>query len=226
MKYLRESQIYLPHAFAAMRNHFDSQRDFDEYFSNIATDEQKNAFLRVASFYRFLAKDGDWHVEIDGSDPVISYITGTLKLVSIFSLIESISGAKYLDLYQWISKSGEIFPIKDQQALDALHQRYIESYGSIRRCVAFFQALPTNRQIALREAVIIDRKPSDSIEKVARYLYELRSSYVHDGKFAVELIPGSVFSSKGKKVIETKINIQHFLELFEEGLLLWFRPTV
>ena len=216
------------HAYAALRDRFASHEEFDDFYASIEDGTKRNSFLRVSSFYRFLVKDGDWHVKIKGSVPVVNYITDTLKLVSIFSLVESLSEIDHLDLFQWISAQdpATIFPILTKKDLSVINDRYKEEHGSIRKCVAFFQNLPPERQKALCATIRIKNLPFDSIEKFAKHLYDLRSGFVHRGRFALELMPGMVWSKKSTKFIEAEIDIRDVAQLFEEGLLLWFRHAV
>ena len=131
---LRDPRGY---AYLAVREHFASHDDFINYFNSIKTNERKNLFLRTASFYLFLVKQGDWVVDVPGSDKVIDYLTNTYKYVAIFSLIESISEEKSIDFYTFlIRKKSQIkFPIIDKNQLGEHYSRYKDEFGSIRRCI-------------------------------------------------------------------------------------------
>jgi len=99
------------YAKSALSSQFRDASAFDAFYAAL-TDEQKDEFLRVGSSYLFLVKQGNWHVEVEGSNPVIDYFTNSFKLVSLFSLIESLSSEKHRDFYEWLGHVGEeIFPI-------------------------------------------------------------------------------------------------------------------
>ena len=97
----------------ALKNQFPSRDAFEAYFNAIKNDEQKNLFLKTASFYLFLVKCGDWMVSAPNSDKVLDYFTNTYKYVANFSLIESLSEEQFVDFYQFLTrvKSRVEFPI-------------------------------------------------------------------------------------------------------------------
>src|SRR6266487_1838291 len=99
MKDLRflQDRTFLDRAYHALGSHFSSRGAFESYFDAIETEERKNLFLKTASFYLFLVKGGDWVLDIPHSDKVIDYLTNTYKYVSIFSLIESLSGENFIE---------------------------------------------------------------------------------------------------------------------------------
>ena len=127
------SEKFLEYAYTALREHFSSRIDFDNYFNSITTDVQRNLFLRTASFYLFLVKRGDWKVDIPESNELIDYLTNTYKYITIFSLIESLSEEDYIDFYQFLIKknSNISFPI-DKRELDEYYTKYKYKYGAIK----------------------------------------------------------------------------------------------
>src|SRR5438552_1326445 len=56
-KYLGQPK-FLDHAFAALGRHFANREEFDMWYAAISSDEDKECFLRIASFYRFLVLEG------------------------------------------------------------------------------------------------------------------------------------------------------------------------
>jgi len=195
---------------------------FDIFYESL-DDNAKNNFLRVAGLYLFLVKNGDWHVRVKGSNPVIDYFTNSFKMVALFSLIESLSAAKHQDFYEWMGNQGaDIYPIPDKASLRALYGRYKLTYGAIRRCVAFFERLPELRQAKLRESIQLDGAPAKSMKEVAQFLYNLRSKFVHEGELVLDIAHLPVISNhKGVSTL-TGLSISSFLQAFEEGVIEFF----
>ncbi|MBA3964269.1 MAG: hypothetical protein H0X47_00530 [Nitrospirales bacterium] len=110
---------------------------------------------------------GDWVVQAPESDPVIDYLTNSYKVVGIFALIESLSDESHQDFHDWLLKRDpvELFPIEDALHLKQLYAEYKRTFGSIRRCVAFFERLPKQRQAELCNAVRIDGQPMKHHQK-------------------------------------------------------------
>jgi hypothetical protein len=128
-------------------------------------------------------KRGEWHVSVEGSAPVVDYLSTSFKVVALFALIESLSNEQHQDLYGWLRSKDTMmtFPIPNPAALSKLNEEYKATYGSIRRCVAFFNRLPPERQQALCSAVTVDGKPLTSIKKIAEFLYDLAASFCTRG---------------------------------------------
>ena len=185
---------------------------------------KKSLFLRTASFYLFLVKRGDWVVDIPGSDRIVDYLTNTYKYVGIFSLIESLSNEKFIDFYEFLirRKSAVPFPITDKKALYPFYERYKADYGSIKKYIAFFKALSPVRQDALILRLEV-RGTDPSIESLAKFLYELRSKFVHEAELVHHMVGGTSISFKGKKTIVCKLSINDALTFFEEGLIEHFK---
>ena len=226
LRYLEAKEKFLEYAFLAVGHHFDSRENFNSYFDSIDGDGQKSLFLRTASFYLFMVKRGDWMVDVPGSDRIVDYLTNTYKYVGIFSLIESLSNEKFIDFYQFLirRKSAIPFPITDKKALDPFYERYKADYGSIKKCIAFFRALSPVRQDALISRLEV-RGTDPSIESLAKFLYELRSKFVHEAELVHHMVGGTSISFKGKKTIVCKLSINDALTFFEEGLIEHFKDN-
>ncbi len=210
-------------AFAVLQSHFLDRVAFDAYYLAIPTLELKDEFLRVCSTYRYLAKHGDWKVDVPGIDEVISYLTNSYKLVAVFALIESMSDKQYIDFYQWLigKKRKANFPIQNRSGLKSLYDQYNLEYGSIRRCIDFFHRLSPEEQTALCEAVQINKKPTDGINNLAKYLYQLRSKFVHDAKLVLQL-NGPIYSVTKQGVVLSTLTVPAVFRAFELGLLAYF----
>jgi hypothetical protein len=219
--------MFKEYAYTALTSRFRDRKEFEQFYNSLADSSVNDEFLRVASLYLFLAKQGAWHVKIDGSAEVVDYLSNSFKVVAIFALIESLSDQRHQDFYDWLREKGA-FPILDSGALAKLNEEYKASFGSIRRCVQFFSRMPVGRQQALCEAIVVDGKPLGSVQKVAEFLYDIRSKFVHEARLVLQFVEFPVsfaLSTKGKKVVETDLPIDTLLDAFEEGVLEYFRHS-
>lgn len=223
-RYLAAKEKFLEYAFLALGEHFQSRDNFVQYFDSIKDDAHKSLFLRTASFYLFLVKRGDWFVDIPGSDQKVEYLTNTYKYIAIFSLIESLLDEDYIDFYQYLvsKKFGVEFPISDKNALTKLYQTYKSEFGAVGQCVSFFRALSPKRKAELIAGLEV-RNNEASIENFAKFLYELRSKFVHEGELVNHMTDGTSVSLKGQKVVVCKLSIKDALVFFEEGLIAHFK---
>jgi hypothetical protein len=221
--YARNKGAYLSVAALALSNQFESNEALDAFYEAIPKDEQKNMFLRASSTYYYMVKQGDWVVDARDCNPVIDYFTNTYKAVGLFAIIESLSDESHQDFFQWLSeKAKEALPIADKQTLAALHSQYKATYGSIRRCVAFFGRLSSSRQEELCRAVEINRKPIKNIKALSQYLYEIRSKFVHEADLVLQL-SGPMHHFLPDKYVHTNLTLPTLFSAFEEGLVAYFR---
>jgi hypothetical protein len=116
-RYLFAKDKFLEYSFQALQNQFGTKDEFLSFFEAIENDEQKNLFLKTASFYLFLVKKGDWFVDIPGSDKRVDYLTDTYKYIAIFSLIEFLQEKEFMDFYSFLvrRKTNVNFPINDKK---------------------------------------------------------------------------------------------------------------
>ncbi|MFX0197475.1 MAG: hypothetical protein ACFFCW_15235 [Candidatus Hodarchaeota archaeon] len=224
LRYLDDKNKFIEYAFLALGEHFSSRDEFLNYFEAIKTDDRKSLFLRTASYYLFLVKHGDWAVDVPGSDRVIDYLTNTYKYAAIFSLIESLSEETYIEFYEFLvrRKSSVQFPITDQIKLEELYGKYKEEFGAIKRCISFFRKLSPERQRALLSRLEV-RGAEATIESLAKYLYELRSNFVHEAELVLHMSEGMSIGQKGDKLVVCKLSIRDAMIFFEEGLIKYFR---
>jgi hypothetical protein len=209
----------------ALRSQFPTAESFEDFCGSITSDVRRKHFLRTACFYLLLVQKGNWVVEYEHNDPVVEYLTNSYKIVGLFSLIESLSSERHEDFHGWLlkRKAPDLFPIQDRASLDALHEQYKETYGSIRRCVAFFERLPLARQTELRQAVQTDKTPIESIKKLAQFLHSIRSEFVHEARLALQVSQFEVWSLEKRGVVQTRLDIAQLMLAFEEGLVAYFR---
>lgn len=225
-RYLRNEASYKPDAYAVLKSHFSGKHAFEQFYAAIP-ESRRNDFLRVCASYRYLAKHGDWKVKVRGVNSVIDYLTNSYKLVAVFSLIESLSDLEHRDFYQWLTAKNRErpFPIEDRQALDVLYREYKVSYGAIRRCEKFFLSLPVEEQRTLCGSVTLNKKPTAEIKKLAEYLYQLRSKFVHNGELVLE-IGGPIYVVTKKGLVHSSLTVSVVFRAFELGLLAHFRGEV
>lgn len=222
-RYLGNEPKFLKFSYLSLKDHFPNYKSFFEYYQNIEAKDKKALFLRTASFYLFLVKRGDWLINIPQSDPRIGYITNTYKFVAIFSLIESLFQQKYLDFFEYLSRknSNVTFPIKDKNQLQTIYRKYKREFGSINRCVWFFKKLSPERQQELIFKLKV-QEVTPSIENFAKFLYELRSKFVHEAEFVHHMSPAMSVSRKRGKRVTCSLSIQDAKKFFEEGLIAHF----
>lgn len=223
LKYLNRKDVFLRYGFEGLRDHFATEEDLRGWFETIESDEKKNRFLKVAAYYAALVKCGDWHVTLPDSDPIIDYFTNSYKVVGIFSLIESLSNLKYIDFYKYLKRKDTRtkFPI-EKEDLDKLYSQYNKDYGAIRQCIAFFEGLSQARQELLISKLKVKRA-NPSIENFAKYLYRLRSKFVHEADLVHPVSNATWVGFEGKEVVVCKLSLVDTMQFFEEGLLLWFQ---
>ena len=221
-RYLKNEAAFLPIAQIALLHHFESEADFNVFYRSIGKPERKNQFLRASAVYYYLVKNGDWIVSAPDCNPLIDYFTNSYKTVGIFAIIESLSDESHQDFHRWMqSRPVNIFPIARSTDLELLHKEYKLTYGSIRRCISFFSRLSANRQADLCSSVEIDEKPVQSIKALAEFLYNIRSKFVHEAEFVLQM-SGDMHHFGHKKLIRTKLTMPHFYSAFEEGLIAYF----
>lgn len=226
LRYIKDKDKFLKYAYRALADHFSSHDDFVNYFNAIKTDELKNLFLKTASFYLFLVKGGCWEVDIPDAPKEVIEITNTYKYVAIFSLIESLSKDKYIDFYEYLfrKESRVAFPIQNRDILDEHYQKYKQEFGSIRRCISFFRSLNPDRQEDLISRLQV-RGTAPSIENLAKYLYEMRSKFIHEAKLVLHMSRRTSVGRMGNKIVICKLSINYAMKFFEEGLLTHFRQA-
>jgi hypothetical protein len=184
----------------------------------------KNLLLRTAAFYLFLVKRGDWIVDVLSSDKVIDYLTNTYKYIAIFSLIESLSQEKFIDLYTFLirKRSGVDFPLINKNKLNEYYSRYKDEFGSIRRCISFFKALSAEKQRELIARIEVEGA-DPTIENLAKSLYEMRSRFVHEAQLVLHMSEEMSLGYQDKKLIVCNLSIKDAMRFFEEGLLAHFQ---
>jgi hypothetical protein len=78
-RYIASESKFLEYSFYALKDRFKSMVEFVAFYEKIENAELKNLFLKTASFYLFLVKNGDWFVDIPGSSKNVDYLTDTYR---------------------------------------------------------------------------------------------------------------------------------------------------
>ncbi|MHA2408191.1 MAG: hypothetical protein ACXACA_07460 [Candidatus Ranarchaeia archaeon] len=222
-RYLDAKDKFLEYSFQALQSHFGTKDEFLSFFEKIKNDAQKNLFLKTASFYLFLVKKGDWLVDISDSNRNVDYLTDTYKYIAIFSLIESLQDKSHLDFYSFLArrKTNVTFPIRDKTQLEKWYRKYKKEFGSIRQSVRFFKSLSTRSKAELiNNLEVTDVKAT--IENLSKYLYALRSQFVHEAELVVNMSGRTTISTHGKKTVICKLSLANLMKYFEEGLIRYF----
>jgi hypothetical protein len=123
-RYIANEPTFKRHAYAALKSRFPDEAAFEDFYASLDTPQLKDQFLHAATFYLFLAKQGEWHVTVEGSAPVVDYLSTSFKVVALFALIESLSDEQHQDFYDWLVSSRDpdtTFPIGDSAALTKLY---------------------------------------------------------------------------------------------------------
>ena len=222
-RYLHAKDKFLDFSYLALQDQFSSKDEFISFFEKLKNDDQRNLFLKTASFYLFFVKKGDWLVDVPGSDEKVDYLTDTYKYIAIFSLIESLQGDEFIDFYSFLvrRKSNVTFPINNKKELDQWYRKYKQEFGSIQQAIKFFKSLSSQKKADLiKNLEVKDTKPS--IENLSKYLYNLRSKFVHEAELIVNMSGKTTISRHGQKFVICKISLRKLIEIFEEGFVLFF----
>jgi hypothetical protein len=223
MRYMAAKDKFLKYSYLALKSHFTRRKEFSDYFKSITTDEDKNLFLKTASFYLFLVKRGDWLIKIPGLHKRIDYLTDTYKYIAIFSLIESLHCEQFIEFYEYLvrKKSNVTFPIKNKEELNGYFRQYKSEFGAVQQSMRFFKSLADKYQSTiLKKLEIADSKAT--IDDLSKYLYHVRSQFVHEAKLIVNMSGVATFSKHGGKYVISTLSLEDLMFFFEKGLIAHF----
>ncbi|MBN1552551.1 hypothetical protein JW979_13835 [bacterium] len=218
-RYLPAEDKFLGYAFQALGDHYNSWEEFQMKYNTIQTDDDKEKFLEIASFYLFLVKNGHWEVNVDGSDSYVDYLDHSYKFIALFSLIESLMSEDFRDFFSYLNKR-DVFPICKEQ-LKMLYGEYNKQYGSIQNCSKFFEQFAPNSTGNLAKNLEI-RGKRFLPEQVAKFLYEIRSKFIHECRLVLETSENPTLSKRQNKSVLSNMTLPNLMELFEEGLINYF----
>jgi hypothetical protein len=218
LRYWQQRDWFSNLAFDAFEKYFDSRSEFDAFVDSIAGDAEKSRFLKVASFYKFLVKNGRFSVP--GFEEA-KYFDHTYRFLAIVALIEAVeSSVSFKEFYPWLRKSAA-FPIQSRQNLDTLHQQYKSQFGLMNKMVSFFRRLDGSSKREIESWIKVQGQPL-AIDKLARTLYDIRSGFIHEARLIVDLSGMRTLSARHKGRVIT-LRLEQVERIFERGVLLRFR---
>ena len=218
--------IFKKDTYEALSSQFNDLNEFEEFYSNLENDRVKDDFLRVGSAYLFFVKSGDWHVNVERSNPVIDYFTNSFKLVSTLSIAEGLNNKRNIDFFQWLNKkeNRNLFPIDNEIDLQSHYAKYKEEYGSIHNVKDFFNGLSDKTKNSLCKLVTVNGNEIESIEELIKLIYRARSNFAHSTKHTLELSNALHFGGTEKRpIVWRKFKFEYLLAAVEEGIVIHFK---
>jgi hypothetical protein len=227
LRYLKDAK-YFDYAFDVFQRYFTNRKAFETFFNAIRSEEEKDKFLQVASFYKFLVKEGNFVFDDPELrlivDYYIDYIDETYKYIAIFALIEHLLGqSDFVEFYDWLLQNHQFSesPITSKNKLRNLYSKYLREFGATHKATTFFSSLDPDSRKLIESKIKVRDSSSSSLEALADLLYEIRSEFVHKARLVLELGKGTVISTRSGKRIVTELTIQDLCKLFERGVLLF-----
>ena len=221
-RYLKNAEHFLNEIGEVWNRHFKSDKELRQFFETIATDEDKDLFLRVGAFYRYLVIEGSFRFDKEDWNDGLSYIDDTYKYIAIFSLIEALeTPPDYKDFYEWIqSKKDTAIPLnkKPMAILNQMYQDYKAHHGSNRAAVRFFDRLDSEDKAFIANKLKINGE-SSPLKRLSQLLYDLRSKFAHEARFILGF--GSVVSvgTYNGNILTNNLSIDDLRRFFEYGFL-------
>jgi hypothetical protein len=222
-RYYNSQNKFCDYSYKALQDNFASKNEFDSFYNSILKKNNKNEFLRITSFYLFLVKNGDWISRVNKTNKKVDYLDESYKFIGLLSLIESLNMKRYVDFYEYlISKKNKIeFPI-NKYNLETYYKNYNHNYGAIKKATSFFKFLKQKDVEALSKKLKIDKK-SSNVENLLKYLYEIRSKFVHECKPILDLSNIPNISRKNGKIYLCNISLKDLMIAFEKGIINHFQ---
>jgi hypothetical protein len=225
-QYLSYLNHYFDEVAAAWNRYFSSIQELRDLFEAIATNEEKDLFLRVGSFYRYLVVEGKFSFDNNELNQGLSFIDDTYKYVAMFALIEALeTPPRDLDFYEWLQHEKVSDEISQHdnliKVLEPMYRDYKSQHGSIQAAVRFFCRLDEPDQKFIQEKLQHNKRIT-SLKKLAQDLYEIRSKFVHQAR--LDLIRGFGCGMTGSVMhnghaLINKMTMEDFRILFERGFL-------
>ena len=232
-KNTQDETLLLPDAYSALREHFKSYEAFKAEYEGISDSSKQIRFLRLASIYKNLVKDGKFNVPPDSlSESNINYYEITYKFVALISMIEAIYATdNWLNFHDWLKSPQNIgvFPIDNPNALRKLYEQYNSEYGAINNAVKFFKALKDDEQEFLKKKVVRlsrAKKPvfenESTIKQLAQLLYERRSKFMHSAQLITDFSDYPSITTINRKSFKSNLTLSQLMRIFEIGLMRYF----
>ena len=221
--YLGNAKHYLSQVMTVWGEYFDSKANFHGFFNDIDSDREKDLFLRVGSFYRYLVIEGTYGFAKPEWNKGMPFIDDTYKFLAIFSLIEALEApSEHLDFYEWLQKTKRDETagpdVKLVAVLEPMYREYKVEYGSRQAAVRFFSRLDEPDQRLLQQNLQISGK-DPSIRKLAQLLYDMRSEFVHEARFILDFGTLTSVGTHGGEVLVNNLTMTDMRAFFEHGFL-------
>jgi len=227
LRYIQNQKKFLEYSYIALEDNFGSREDFDSFFNSIESDEEKNLFLRSASFYLFIVKRGEWKLNISDVQESIDDLTNTFKYIALFSLIESLySKDEYIDFYEYMMRHKNDLSLPIHKKLTAVlsetYEKYKSEFGTQRMALRFFESLDLEDIDLIKNRFTV-RGSESPFKKLINILYKIRSKFVHQADLVVGFGRGASFGTVDKDKVLNKLSMEDLQNIFEHGLLKRFQ---
>lgn len=190
LRYITNEAIFLKYSYDVFSKYFLDKDSFLAFYNTINTKEEKNKFLKIASFYKFLIVDGEFlNTKDKNYDEYIDYLDLTYKYIAIFSFIEALyTEDEYKEFYDWLMKEAR-YPIDNKKALEGLYTRYKQKYGSIKKAIKFFESLDDESKKHIQEKFEVYKeghRQSSTDADLAKLFYTIRNNFIHNADLVVQ----------------------------------------
>ena len=88
--------------------------------------------------------------------------------------------------------------------------------------MAFFKSLIDQHQSTILQKLEIENSKA-TIDDLSKYLYEVRSKFVHEAKLIVNMSGTTTISKHRKKCVISKLSLNDLMFFFEQGLVTHFK---
>jgi hypothetical protein len=223
LKYLKDADDYLKHVISVWAKYFYSKDVLKIFFEKISAEQEKDLFLRVGSFYRFLVIEGRYQFKSSEWNSGMSYIDDTYKYIAIFSLIEALdSPGAYVDFYHWLQRNKNKIEMNFAKTviavLDEAYKQYKSENGATQAAVLFFSRLDQADQEFIQKRIEI-RGKQRSLKQLAQLLYDIRSQFVHQAHLVLNFGNKISVGRQRGQIIINNLSIKDLCMLFEHGFL-------
>jgi len=203
-------------------NCYENNKDFEDFINKL--EEKKLKKLEVlAHFYYFVCQP------YKNSED----IREELRLVAITSLIEGMmQEVEYKDFFTWFEST-----YKKTNKIEnylKIKEEYLNKFGATRKIKTYFEKYISEDD---KETLLKCIKPFkankkfmkfDSIEKIAQFLYKMRSEFVHEARMKY-LCPEGCYVSciiVKRKPYEINIGIREFIKIFERSFIEFWKKQI
>lgn len=153
-----------------------------------------------------------------------------LQIVGMTSLIEAMmTNIDFKDPFQYFESE---FPgQKTINDFTEFKKGYLEKYGATKKVTEYFKHYVSSNEASaiLGNINLVDKKtaikkPFDNLDQLARFLYQMRSDFVHRADMQ-SLCPTHCFAALvgvGGKIYDVRVDISVILSIFEKSFVLFW----